>query len=364
MKWSARAKTLLPALITTASVAGAKGALPILNNLALRADESGRLYVIGTDLETELETSAAVTVAAPGVVTVGARRLLDLIKGFDPDTEIRAERDGDHLKIQAGNGRYRLATLPFENFPVFDHSKPLGDVVIDAALLAKLLDKTGFAMAKADVRYYLNGLSLQAEASEFRAVSSDGHRLAVCTSGVAAGLDRASIVPRRAVLELGRLAAAAAGDVTLTLAENMITARIGGVRMSSKLIEGRFPDYQRVMPRELVRKVVINRDALVKALGRAILLSQENYKSVVVRTIHGGLEIKATNPEAEEAVETVDAELTGLAFEVGFNGAYLVDALGKLESEKAILELTDGCNSCLISDQADESFKFVVMPIL
>lgn len=362
MKFTADAKSLSAPVAAAGAVVEGR-TLPILGNLLLRL-EGGRLAVTGSDLEIEINAGLDVAAGETGAITVPAKKLRDILRTLPAGASVSVEIKDEKAVVRSGSSRFSLGTLPAANFPAFAADNFGEWIEVPGRALATLLDKTGFAMADKDVRYYLNGLYLECAAGVLRAVASDGHRLAVCEASVGAGAPFGGvIVPRKAVAEIAHLAAQAE-TVRIRLAPNALQAEAGGVALSAKLIEGRFPDYNRVMPRDLVRRCEVSRAELLAALARVSLLSNEKYKSVSVgvRAV-GVIALKAANPEAEEATDEVSASVSGGDVEVGFNAAYLMDALNHVGGERAVLELPEFAKACLVTDPADPSYRFVVMPM-
>jgi DNA polymerase-3 subunit beta len=257
-----------------------------------------------------------------------------------------------------------LATLPASEFPTVEDIKAGQTIQLPQEVLARLIEKTHFSMAQQDVRYYLNGMLLETGGSQVRAVATDGHRLALCQ----AELDGASleeqqvIVPRKGVLELQRLMGGE-GMLNIELGANHVRIQLGGIRFTSKLIDGRFPEYDRVIPKDSSNELCADRDALRSALQRTAILSNEKYRGIRLIIRDSGVVLQAHNPEQEEAEEELEVSYSGDDIEIGFNVNYLLDALGAVDSENVTLSVQDSNSSCLIRDPASDDCKFVVMPM-
>jgi len=365
MKFTITRENLLTPLQQVVGVVERRQTLPILSNVLLKlSDES--LELTGTDLEVQLVTKAAVEGGDPGAVTVPARKFLDICRLLPDRSMVNIECRQEKFAIRCGSSRFNLSTLPAENYPEFDAGTPEVEVSVPRNCLRRALEKTVFAMAQQDVRYYLNGLLLDLGGQVLRAVSSDGHRLAFFEATLETGPveSRQIIVPRKGVLELNRLLGEGEDAVSIQIAPNNLRVDLGAVSFAAKLIEGRFPDYQRVMPRELTRVVLVDKAAFKGALTRVSVLSNEKYRGVSMEVgADGAMCLKAQNPEHEEAEERFPVELEGEDISVGFNASYLLDAINNVDSERVKLSFTESGNSCLIEDCEDGQFKFIVMPM-
>ena len=350
-----------------AAVASLKGAierrctLPILSHVCMTL-EGDTLTLIGTDLERELRTQTPVFPVEQGSITVQHERLLALLRALPIAAEVGIRLEGYRLHVDAGRSRFKLQTLPAENFPAFD-TGTLGDAsLLPAAVLARLLAKVSYAMAKQDVRYYLNGALIQRDAGVLRVVASDGHRLAVASAPIDYdGLGSDWIIPRESIIELQKIVSTG-GDVSLRVAANAVQFNMAAVRFSSKLMEGRFPDWQRVCPKDFNRQFDTDREALIAALRRVGLTASASGRGIVLSISAEGVLLSSDNGE-ETAEDFVAGVLEGSDVQVAFNVGYLEDALTHLESETVRLSLTPAVNSCLVSDPEDESVRHVVMPM-
>lgn len=365
MKFSIARETLLTPLQQVIGVVEKRQTQPILSNVLLRLGD-GQLELTGTDLEVQLVARVGVESTDEGAITVPARKLLDIFRLLPERSQVTLERREDRLAIRGGSSRFSLTTLPVENYPAFDSGATELEVAIPSETLRLALDKTTFAMAQQDVRYYLNGLLLDLEGSTLRTVASDGHRLAVFQEVQASAFtsNRQIIVPRKGILELSRLLGDADDTLIIQISPNTVRVNLGTVSFSAKLVEGRFPDYQRVMPRDLNRIYQIDRDAFRGALSRVSVLSSEKQKSISLEVEDNGeMVLKGQNSEQEEAEERLTVAAEGGEVSVGFNAAYLLDAIGHVASETVRLSFTVAANSCLIEDTVDQRFQYVVMPM-
>lgn len=363
MKLSATRETLLGPLQAVIGVVERRQTMPILSNVLLVA-RNGELAVTATDLEVELVARTSVDIAQDGEITVPGRKLFDICKALPSGAKIQLTVKSERLLVQSGKGRYSLTTLAAAEFPTVDDIDASANVTLSAENARRLLDKTQFAMAQQDVRYYLNGLLLETDKSSLRAVATDGHRLAMADAEIVSSNASGTqvIVPRKGVIELQRLLSED-GDIVIELGSNHVRVQLSNIRFTSKLIDGRFPDYQRVVPQNANNKIVADREALRQALSRAAILSNEKYRGIRLEIKDSGVVIQAHNPEQEEAEEELEVQYKGDDIEIGFNVTYLMDALAAIESAEVTLSLVDSNSSCLIQDPARDDASYVVMPM-
>jgi DNA polymerase III subunit beta len=363
MKVSATREHLLEALQSVIGVVERRQTMPILSNVLLSARDN-RLRITGTDLEVELVATAEVSVQQPGDITVPGRKLLDIVRTLPEKSHISATREGERVVLRGGRSRFTLSSLPAAEFPVIDEINAQQSVSIRAQDCRTLIDKTHFAMAQQDVRYYLNGTLLESNGQVLRAVATDGHRLSWCEvpiEGAARELLQI-ILPRKGVLELQRLLDGE-GEIEVAIGTNHIRVQIGEVRFTSKLIDGKFPEYGRVIPVDPPRIMLAGRDALRAALQRTAILSNEKYRGVRLTFAPGLLTLQAHNPEQEEAEDQLEVNFSGDELEIGFNVSYLLDALAAVDTESVEVGLIDANSSCLIRAPGSTNIKYVVMPM-
>ena len=363
MKVSATREHLLEALQSVIGVVERRQTMPILSNILLSARDN-RLRVTGTDLEVELVAAAEVTVQQAGDVTVPGRKLLDIVRTLPDKTAVTLTREGEKFLVRGGRSRFALSSLPATEFPVIEDINAQHTLQIRAHDCRRLIDKTHFAMAQQDVRYYLNGTLLETDGKSLRAVATDGHRLSwseVALTGKSRELQQI-ILPRKGVLELQRLLDGE-GDIEIAIGTNHIRVQIGEVRFTSKLIDGKFPEYGRVIPVQPPRIMTAPREAMRATLQRTSILSNEKYRGVRLTFAPGLLTVQAHNPEQEEAEDQLEVEFSGEEIEIGFNVSYLLDALAAIEADTVEVGLTDANSSCLIRKPGDSTVKYVVMPM-
>jgi DNA polymerase-3 subunit beta len=363
MKFSAERESILAPLQAVIGVVERRQTMPILANVLVvgRGDE---LAITATDLEVELVAKTKVTLQQAGDVTLPGRKLLDIIRALPDKAQITVSIEGERATVRSGKSRFTLTTLPATDFPTVEDIRAQQSLSIGQQALKRLLDKTHFSMAQQDVRYYLNGMLLETDGKILRTVATDGHRLAYCEAALDAQASNAQqvIVPRKGVLELQRLLGGD-GKVDLAIGTNHVRVQIGDIRFTSKLIDGRFPEYGRVIPSSPSKKVLADRDALRSALQRAAILSNEKYRGIRLAVKSGSMTLQSHNPEQEEAEEELEVGYNGDELEIGFNVNYLLDALAAIEGGEVELGLTDANNSCLLSSGAMPQAKYVVMPM-
>jgi len=363
MKLTATREEILAPLQSVIGVVERRQTMPVLANVLLSASEN-RLSITGTDLEVELVASSKVTVAQNGDITLPGRKLLDIFRALPEKTNVTLSTEGERATLRAGRSRFTLSTLPATEFPLVDDINAQQTVEVSQAEFRRLIDKTHFSMAQQDVRYYLNGMLLETEGKSLRAVATDGHRLALCETELAtrAKTSQQVIVPRKGVLELQRILGAE-GAIELAVGTNHIRAQIGDIRFTSKLIDGRFPVYDRVIPANPNKIVEADREPLRQSLQRTAILSNEKYRGVRLTVKQDLLTIQTHNPEQEEAEDQMEVNYKGDEVEIGFNVNYLLDALAAIETEKVEIVLTDTNGACLIRAPGVTNTKYVVMPM-
>ena len=364
MKLATSRESILQPLQAVIGVVERRQTMPILSNVLLVARDQV-LTVTATDLEVELVARSEVDeLSADGEITVPARKLLDICRALPAGAVIKLQLDGDRLTVRSGRSRFVLSTLPAADFPVIEDIQADRVLRLTQGDVRRLLEKTHFAMAQQDVRYYLNGLLLETGSGLIRAVATDGHRLAICEveSGDAGDKLQQVIIPRKGVMELQRLLGDS-GDIELAVGSNHVRANVGDIQFTSKLIDGRFPDYDRVIPADPQNLLQAGREDLRLALQRAAILSNEKYRGIRLELGPQKVRIQANNPDQEEAQDELEVEYGGDAMEIGFNVNYLLDALGAVDGDDVQLGFVDSNSSCLIHAPGNASARYVVMPM-
>jgi DNA polymerase III subunit beta len=366
MKITTSRDALLRPLQLVTGVVERRQTLPVLSNLLVAA-ESGVVSLTGTDLEVELvaRVDTGVNISQAGRATIPARKLADIWRSLPDGAEVSIEAEDDRAIVRSGRSRFALATLPVGDFPRVESRPGELELSLTKAEVQRLLDQTSFSMAQQDVRYFLNGMLLEVTPRHLRAVATDGHRLAMCTleRNMSVAERAQVIVPRKGVIELGRLIADGDGAVNLAVARNHLSASYDGYTLTTKLVDGRFPDYEKVIPRVSSNLVTANRETLRQAFTRASILSNEKYRGVRMILEHDQVTIQANNPEQEEAEEIVAVEYSGQRLEIGFNVSYLQDVLGVLSTEAIRISVSDANSSALIEGLGADDSVYVVMPM-
>lgn len=338
--------------------------MPALSNVLLKAGNDS-VSLTATDLEIELQATVAMMCDEVGEITVPARKLLDICKALPADSPIHFSVDKEKALVKSGRSRFSLATLPAADFPALDEIESQFSFSIAQNTLRELIDRTSFAMAQQDVRYYLNGLLFEVSSQKIRTVATDGHRLAYAEKDVENNVNdvKQVILPRKGVLELLRLLGDKDDTVTLTLANNHLQVELDATRFTSKLIDGRFPDYNRVMPETGDNLMTANRDLLKQALVRASILSNEKYRGIRLILKENLLKLEAQNPDQEEADVELEVEYSGEEIEIGFNVTYMLDVMNVSSSDMVQLSIRDSNSSCLMTYPDKDDCKYVIMPM-
>lgn len=364
MRFSLSREAFLKPLQQVVNVVERRQTLPVLSNLLVHV-ENGQLSLKGTDLEVELTSRSVVDDSQDGEVTIPARKLFDIVRALPDGSKITISHSGDKATIQTGKSRYTLATLPAKDFPENDQLAIMERIRVPEAALKELIERTAFAMAQQDVRYYLNGLLFDLKGKTLRCVSTDGHRLALCETELHESVENRKqiIMPRKGVLELQRLLEDGDGEIVLEVGNNHLRVSRSDVTFSTKLIEGKFPDYEAVIPIGADKEIRINRELFRNALQRAAILSNEKFKGVKLDINLTVLNIVAHNPEQEEAQEEIEIESAIDGISIGFNVNYLLEALSALREDTIIIMLRDGNSSALVREASHERSRHVVMPL-
>ena len=357
---------LLKPLQAVTGIVEKRHTLPILSNVLLERRQ-GELQLVATDLEIQISTrcDAGKGTSSDQQLTVSARKLQDILRSLPDGTDIALEAQNNRLQVKAGKSRFNLQTLPAADFPLLgDSGAPLTKVTVPQKALRQLLLLVQFAMAQQDIRYYLNGMLLVLEGEVMRVVATDGHRLSYASGAIAKQDEKREVIlPRKAVLELSRLLTDSDETVDIELYANQVKFRFDAIELTTKIIDGKFPDYTRVIPTNYQKHIAVHRMLLLQALQRAAILSNEKFRGVRWMLTEGSLRISCTNNEQEEAQEELEVEYAGDALDVGFNITYLLDVLNNVASERVDCAFGDANSSMLITLPERSDYRYVVMPM-
>jgi DNA polymerase-3 subunit beta len=355
---------LLKPLQAVAGIVERRHTLPILANVLLEQKE-GRLHVTATDLEMQITAVAELDGKDGQSTTVGARKLQDLLRALPDDALVNVDATGSKMTVKAGRSRFNLQTLAAGDYPRISlGTEQLQTLSLPQKDFRSLLKLAEFAMAQQDIRYYLNGMLLVIDKGSLQAVATDGHRLSWASIAVAGDYARQEVIlPRKTVLELSKLLADDDAPVTIDILSNQVRFRFGNVELVSKVVDGKFPDYNRVIPQGHTKLFVLDRAELLSALQRAAILSNEKFRGVRLVLADGELKIICTNSEQEEAEEQLEVDYRGEALDIGFNITYLLDVLQNTGSEKVALAFGDANSSALVTIPGRDDYKYVVMPM-
>jgi DNA polymerase-3 subunit beta len=360
-------EALLKPLQTITGIVERRHTLPILSNVLIER-KNKKILCIATDLEIQITTTTednSNIEESPGSVTVGAKKLQDILRALPDKTKITLEAEENRLVVKGGKSRFNLQTLPAEDFPKLPENREVQDkIIVTEGELKKLLLLVQYAMAQQDIRYYLNGLLLVKEENNLKAVATDGHRLGFALLPLKTKQEKKEIIlPRKAVIELTKQLNENENPVTIELLKNQIRFTFSNVVLVSKLVDGKFPDYNRVIPSGYEKHIEVNRILFLHTLQRASILSNEKFRGVRLILTEGNLRIVCSNNEQEEAQEELEVNYKGEALDIGFNISYLLDVLNNLTSETIQCSFGDSNSSALITIPKNDNFKYVVMPM-
>jgi DNA polymerase III subunit beta len=356
---------LLSTLQSVSGIVERRHTLPILANVLIRKT-GDQLQLTTSDLEIQIRTNAQMDGDSGNFsTTVGARKLIDILRTMPSDQTVSIESSASKLVLKGGKSRFTLQTLPAEDFPLVQEAASFGPVFsVPQKTLKELLAQVSFAMAVHDIRYYLNGILFVAEGKTLSLVATDGHRLAFSSAQLDVEVPKQEVIlPRKTVIEMQRLLSDSEGQIEMQFAGNQAKFSFGGMEFVTKLVEGKFPDYNRVIPKNHKNIITLGRAALLATLQRTAILTSEKFKGVRLNIEPGTLRVASNNAEQEEAVDELDIDYAGDAIEIGFNVTYLIDALGNMPQEMVRLELSDSNSSALFTIPDNATFKYVVMPM-
>lgn len=356
---------ILSILQSVAGIVERRHTLPILANVLIRKTGS-QIQFTTSDLEIQIRTAAELDGDdASFTTTVGARKLIDILRSMPSDQTVSLESNQNKLILKGGKSRFTLQTMPSEDFPLVQEAASYGPVFsVPQKTLKELLSQVSFAMALHDIRYYLNGILFVAEGKQLSLVATDGHRLAFSSATLDVEVPRQEVIlPRKTVLEMQRLLSDKEGAIEMQFAGNQAKFSFEGMEFVSKLVEGKFPDYNRVIPKNHKNIVTLGRAPLLASLQRTAILTSEKFKGVRLNIEPGTLRVASNNAEQEEAMDELDIDYGGDAIEIGFNVTYLIEALSNMEQDMVKIELSDSNSSALLTIPDNATFKYVVMPM-
>ena len=356
---------VLSVLQLVAGIVERRHTLPILANVLIRKSGS-QLQLTTSDLEIQIRTTAELDGDSGNfTTTVGARKLIDILRSMPGDQTVSLESAQNKLILKGGKSRFTLQTLPAEDFPLVQEAANFGPVfAVPQKVLKDLLNQVSFAMAVHDIRYYLNGILFVAEGKQLSLVATDGHRLAFSSAMLDVEVPKQEVIlPRKTVLEMQRLLSDKEGAIEMQFASNQAKFSFEGMEFVTKLVEGKFPDYNRVIPKNHKNIITLGRVSLLASLQRTAILTSDKFKGVRLNIEPGTLRVASNNAEQEEAVDELDIDYAGEDIEIGFNVTYLIDALANMEQDMVKMELADSNSSALLTIPDNATFKYVVMPM-
>jgi len=356
---------LLAPLQSVAGIVEKRHTLPILSNVLIEK-HGEHLTLLATDIEIQIRTTTAGNLGGEDAsITVAARKLQDILRALPEGPEVVVNLDDKRLTVKAGKSRFALQTLPAADYPRMN--LPEGETTrftVGQRTFKRQLAQVAYSMAQQDIRYYLNGLLLIVAGNELRMVATDGHRLAYAASALEGELPRSEVIlPRKTVMELARQLADSDDPLEVILAGNQVVFRFGPIELISKLIDGKFPDYERVIPQNHPKLLTFERVPLLAALSRVAILTNEKFRGVRLVLSDGSLKIASTNAEQEEAQEELEIDYQGDTLDIGFNVTYLLDVLNNVATDTVEWRFNDGNSSALVTLPGNDSFKYVVMPM-
>jgi DNA polymerase-3 subunit beta len=356
---------ILAAMQSVAGIVERRHTLPILANVLLRKTGS-QVQLTTSDLEIQIRTNAELAGDEGNfATTLGARKLIDILRTMPADQTVSLENTGGKLILKGGKSRFTLQSMPAEDFPLVQESPSFGPVFsVPQKTLKSLVSQVSFSMAVHDIRYYLNGILFVAEGKQLSLVATDGHRLAFSSATLDVDVPKQEVIlPRKTVLELQRLLSDKDGAIEMQFAANQARFSFDGMEFVTKLVEGKFPDYNRVIPKNHKNIITLGRVPLLASLQRTAIMTSDKFKGVRLNLEPGTLRVASSNAELEEAVDELDIDYGGDAIEIGFNVTYLIDALQNMSQDMVRIELSDGNSSALVTNPEDSAFKYVVMPM-
>ncbi|MSP86089.1 MAG: DNA polymerase III subunit beta [Methylotenera sp.] len=357
-------ETLLKPLTSVTSIVEKRHTLPILSNLLLEVKQN-KIYLTATDLEMQISLSVDSATAGDLSTTISAKKLLDICRSLPDNSEINLTTNDSRVTLRAGKSRFNLQTLPAADYPIMTKTSGLSTgIVMGQRQLKDLLKQVEFAMAQQDIRYYLNGLLFEISGNQLNIVGTDGHRLSFTSTELKQNYEKQNVIlPRKTVVELIKLLDDSEEDVQIELTNNQANFTFNNLKLISKVIDGKFPDYNRVIPMGHQNSFTTDRVGVLLAMQRASILSNEKYRGIRMVLSSNNLKLISTNGDQEEAEEELEINYTGDTLDIGFNVTYLIDVLNNTNSEQATFSFADASSSCLITLPNNINYKYVVMPM-
>ncbi len=359
MKFTANKRDIFKAIKAASNVVQVRNTLPVLSNLRIET-KGNKIEIVGTDLESEVLGSAIlVDSEIDAAITVPAKKLHDVIYALPDDSVIKFELKNSKMIVKSARSKFTLSTLSSDEFPI-SPKKPINSLTLKSSDLAYAFAKTSFSMAINDVRYYLNGALIEIDNSSLKVVTTDGHRMSMCNLNIENDFSYTGIIPRKSVIEMSKLISSYSGDVVLNLGESQISLDLDGLSFTSKLVDGKFPDYKKVIPD---CDVILQGDTvnLKNAFKRVSLLSNDKFKSVKLNLTDNNIMMSANNSEQEESLEDLEVKYSGSDLEVGFNVLSLIDVLSVIDKNETQLNFKNSETAVLID--GDDGCDYVVMPM-
>ena len=355
--------TLLKPLSAVTGIVERRHTLPILSNLLLEAQQD-RLVLTATDLEMQISLAIDTAVGGELATTISAKKLLDICRSLPENADITMTTQESRIQVKAGKSRFNLQTLPAADYPVMSKGQTQTVIKLSQRLLKRLFKQVEFAMAQQDIRYYLNGLLFEVSGNRLNVVGTDGHRLSYTSTQLEQEYEKQELIlPRKTIIELIKLLDDSEEEVSIETANGQVNFSFGEIRLISKVIDGKFPDYTRVIPVGHKNSFTIERMDILLSMQRASILSNEKYRGIRMVLGNGNLRMISTNSEQEEAEEELEIAYTGDPIDIGFNVTYMIDVLNNVASEQIVFSFADANSSCLVTVPDDNDYKYVVMPM-
>jgi DNA polymerase-3 subunit beta len=357
-------ETLLKPLSSVSSIVERRHTLPILSNLLLEAKEN-RIVLTATDLEMQISLSVNSDIGGELSTTVSAKKLLDICRSLPEDAEITMATTDSRIQVKTGKSRFNLQTLPAADYPVMTKATGTSTVItIPQRELKKLFKQVEFAMAQQDIRYYLNGLLFEVSGNNLNIVGTDGHRLSFTSTQLGQSYEKQEVIlPRKTVIELIKLLDESDEEVIIELTSGQANFSFSDIRLISKVIDGKFPDYTRVIPTGHQNTFTADRTSILLSMQRASILSNEKYRGIRMVLGNNSLRLISTNSEQEEAEEELEIGYSGDSLDIGFNVTYMIDVLNNVNAQNVVFSFADANSSCLVTVAEDQNYKYVVMPM-